>query len=557
MLALILFVYGFWLTFGAIRKSCGVKERVEKASHQSSLMDTHILEVTLDGLSEDETREKFFEFIPGFYQSDVVKDLQRRLPKMVKSKVHLILVDFFRRTLLSNTIPGLAKFRRLAICITAADDTDTPTGSKYNFAKIIHQYWHAMPQSVEFGGFLRSWDKWRNGRYAHWIIANIVAKKDERDDRWVALAMDYLGISEHVLHDYLTHGDSILLAILIHSIRHAIRSDFSSFRLLPPLSGFDVRSTLPGLQHEFCDLWNTLAQNSRDREDPSSSISILKATCHIYVALHQGTDTSSVLSQLSWYPLCNIPDHHLPDSTPIDHGSVGETFHLPAAISILLSSPVSEFYSGDSRLHPADESSLGDAPTQIIQSFHPSCPHSTPAPVDPVTTTSTQTIAHHSAISASVTHDSHSTQVVTGVRGSPQPALDYDVVSISVAPRTPTSPSVSLPDEALPTSLQSRFTSVTVVSESDQSPVVLEDHLPNPVATTSPPVYQGTPNLDSDIALDVTEPVATSDSQDANTPSPALTAHRPHSMTSDPGVTRELLAYRLGIEPSHNFDRPR
>ena len=143
---------------------------------------------------------------------------------------------------------------------------------------------------------------------------------------------------------------------------------------------------------------------------------------------------------------------------------------------------------------------------------------------------------------------------MTGVINSPQPDLDYDVASISVAPRTPVSPPVSLPDEALPTDLQSRSTYVTVVS--DQLPVLLEEHPSNSVATAPPAVHQGTPNLDSDIALDVTEPVATNYSQGANTP-PAMAGHSPHSIASDPGiVTREPLAY-LGIEPSHDFDRPR
>ena len=189
--AIIIFALGYFLMCSAFFKSSSIKKRAEKASRQSHEIDTHILNSTLDGLSEDDTREKFFESISGFYQSDVVRDLQQCLPKEVKSKIHLILIDFFCRTLLSNTVPGVANFRRLAICITAADDTDTSTGSEYNFAEIIYQYWHAMPQSVEFGEFLRSWDKWRNGRYAQWIISNIVAKKNERDDRWMALAMDY------------------------------------------------------------------------------------------------------------------------------------------------------------------------------------------------------------------------------------------------------------------------------------------------------------------------------------------------------------------------------
>jgi len=570
VVAITIFALGYFLVCSAFFKSSSIKKRAEKASRQSKEIDTLILNSTLDGLREDDTREKFFESISGFYRSDVVKDLQQCLPKEVKSKVQFILIDFFRRTLLSDTIPGLAKFRRLAICITAADDTDTSTGSEYNFAKIIYQYWHAIPQSVEFGEFLRSWDKWRNGRYAQWIIANIVAKKDEHDDRWMALAMDYLGISQHVLQDYLAHGDSIQLAILIHSIRHAMRSNFSPFRLLPPLSRFNVLNTLPRLQHEFCDLWNTLAQNPPDREDPSASISILKAIRHIYVALHQGTDAAPTCFSAStedvdgWlnhplsYPLCDIPDH-LPNSTPpIYHASVGEVTHRrPAATSIPPSLPVPETHSGGSTPHPADESSLRDRPARIIQSFHPAChvpPHSAPAPVDPLTTTSTQTTTHHSAISASVTHDSHSTPAVTGVGGSLQSNPDYDVVSISVPPRTPVPPSVSLPDEALPTDLQLQSTDLTVVS--DHLPVELEDHPPNLPSATSPAVHQGTPILDGEISLDVTELVATNYSQDTDTPSPALTTHFPHPITSDPGITREL-AYPPGIEPTHDFGRPR
>ena len=428
MLVVILLVnvLGAGLLFWAfVNSSKSSKKREEKASRQSPVIDTHILEVTIDGLSDDDTREKFIDSIPGFYQSDVV-DLQQCLTKEVKLKIHRILVDFFRRTLLSNSIPGLAKFRCLAISITATDYTDISTGSGYNFAEIIPQWWHEMPQSGKFGEFLRSWDKSRSGRYAQWIIANIVAKKDERDDRWMALTMEYLGISEQVLQDYLAHGDSILLAILIHSIHavnHAIRSNFTSFLLLPPLSGFDVRNTLPGLRHEFCRLWNTL-----DRRDSSSSMSILKATHYIYVTLHGGTDASPVPSQPSWYPLCNIPDH-LPDSTPpVLHTSVGETRHT--AISDPPSSSVSDFHSGDATPHPADRSSLGDVmPAQISQSFPP---RSAPAPVTQVTTTSTQTLTRQSSISAPVSHEPHSTPAVTGDRGSPPapPALDSDTVSL-------------------------------------------------------------------------------------------------------------------------------
>jgi len=324
-----------------------VEERVEEAiSRTSSKIDIHVLDLALNALGEDDAWEKFFESIPGFYKSDMVKDLRRCLPNNVRSRVHHALVEFFRRTLLSNSIPRSVKFRRLAICLSAADEIDTPSGSEYALQNSIHQKWRGMRQSVEFGEFLRSWDTGRDGRYIQWIISNIIANADERDDRWIALAVDHLGIPEHVFRDYLAHGDSVLLAIVINSIRHAIRTNFSSFCLLLPLSDIDIHSTLPGLQHDFCSLWNTLAKNAQDNRNPSP-ISILKAARHIYIALHRGTAAAPTafsasievvgddLDQPSSYPFCNISDH-LPGSTSLVHdASTGEAPHLPATTSTL------------------------------------------------------------------------------------------------------------------------------------------------------------------------------------------------------------------------------
>src|SRR6266851_5141540 len=232
---------------------------------------------------------------------------------------------------------------------------DLSAQSECTFQKIVYQDWDEMPHSVHFGEFLRSWDKRRNGRYTQWIIANILASVHELNDRWISLVVDHLGIPKHVLQDYLAHGDSFLLAILIHSTRHTIHSNFSTFRLLPPLSDFDVHNVLPGLQHDFCTLWNTVVQSTRDRgeSDPLPFICILKATRHIYVALHRGTDAAptafpayteavnNILNQPSLYPLCGIHGHRqdLTCLTPHFHDAVaGETSHPPATIPIVPSS---------------------------------------------------------------------------------------------------------------------------------------------------------------------------------------------------------------------------
>ena len=365
----ILYVLQRWWSSGKSTRNWifrDTEERVEEAiAKRSSELDTHVLEFALDALREDDAREKFLELVPGFYQSNAAKDLRQCLPKNVQSKIHHTLVDFLSRTLSSNSVVGLAKLRRLATCLAGADAIDISAEFESDVQITTYKNWNGMPRYTEFGEFLRSRDKGGEGRYTRWMLSNVIADVRERDGRWIALAVDHLGIPEHVLRDYLAHGDSVKLALVVHSIRHAIRFNFSSFCLLPPLSKFDAHNTLPGLQHEFCDLWNTLAQNARDREDPSSSISMLKATRHIYADLHPGTDAVStspststnnvnidhVLNQPSSYPLCNISDHRL-DSTiqmSIPSSSESEPIHAD------------ESYQGNSIPQPT-ESSPDDMP---------------------------------------------------------------------------------------------------------------------------------------------------------------------------------------------------
>ena len=388
------------------------EERVDEAiAGLSAELDTHVLGFTLDALSEDDAREKFLELIPGFYKSDAAKDLRQCLPKDVQSKMRHTLVGFLSRTLLSNSVIGLAKLRRLATCLAAADAIDTSAEFESDLQKPTYQNWNGMPRSVEFGELLRSWDKGGEGRYTQWILSNVIADVHERDDRWIALAVDHLGIPEHVLRDYVAHGDSVKLALVIHSIRHAIRLDCPHFCLLPPLSEFDVHNTVPGLQHEFCDLWNTLVQNSRDRKDPSSPISILKATRHIYVALHPGTDVAStppststdnvntnrVLNQPSSYPLCNISDHRpgstirVHDATVVENSESHARHATPESIPPLASSESESIHPAESRLGDSIPHPAGSSPDDLL-------PPNPTTPVEPP-------IAHRPSILASAILD--------------------------------------------------------------------------------------------------------------------------------------------------------
>jgi len=131
-------------------------------------------------------------------------------------------------------------------------------------------------RSVEIGHSLISWggniDQKR--LCAQGIIADIVTNIPQHDERWFSLTMHHLGISEHALRGYLDHGDSILLANLIHLthqlLRNVTRAHWEAFAMaryfLPQASSFHVQNTLPGLQRNFCDLWNKIVLQARANE---------------------------------------------------------------------------------------------------------------------------------------------------------------------------------------------------------------------------------------------------------------------------------------------------
>jgi hypothetical protein len=56
------------------------KAAEETASKWSSAIDAHILDWTASALGDDDSLEKFFEAIPGFFNSKLVNDAEKVLP---------------------------------------------------------------------------------------------------------------------------------------------------------------------------------------------------------------------------------------------------------------------------------------------------------------------------------------------------------------------------------------------------------------------------------------------------------------------------------------------
>ena len=83
---------------------------------------------------------------------------------------------------------------------------------------------------------------------------------------------------------------------MVDICRRAIRSDkFILLELLKAFTPVDARRSLPwlSLQHDFCTLWNELAQEAGKQGPDSKPVRmILRMIRHLYISLHQGTDAA-------------------------------------------------------------------------------------------------------------------------------------------------------------------------------------------------------------------------------------------------------------------------
>ncbi len=365
-----------WLLLFSRWKVQGIWWEIKEAiSEQSAEIDSRILRWTVDDLRGDDELEKVFETIPGFFKSDEVKVLRDR----AEITTHDAMGYFLRNTLSSNSVPKAIKITRLTTCLNATSGArPAPV-----FDPLIYVNWGGGLDSVDIGHSLRSWDKASKGRFTPYIrgvVAIIVASVSKRDKTWTTLARDHLGVQDDVFQDYLKHGDSVLLANLIHLMRHADRSEFFALGVVVSLSKFDPRNTLPELQRDFCALWNQVVQEAQDGGAYSCPVYLLREIRHHYVALHQAADASGgnfyfsgPLVDPSSYPLCNVSGHPSQPTQVVAAVSI-EPAHPPATtFSIPSSSSSPQSWPVPITTHFLDDPSLADQPpTQTIMSSQPS-----------------------------------------------------------------------------------------------------------------------------------------------------------------------------------------
>ena len=296
------------------------KAAEETASERSSEIDVQILDWTISALGDDDSLRSFFEAIPGFFNSKLV-DHRRRFPVQLVGKFSDALCRFLIRTWSSNLVDDSEKARRLDISIDAIGRI-RETHDPHILHNILYRLRGDVPLTVEMGRALVHWLTIR-GQEIPAAVHDRIGCTLEQNDSLVTLAARVYGLPER---DIALRGDDLSLAVLIRISRRYLRSDYYNWMVLGPLSKLDIRNTLPGLQHEFCTLWNDLVQKARNRGPRSTPVYILIPIRRLYIALHQGTDASptafsasthkynELLKLPSSYPFCNLAGHR-PDST--------------------------------------------------------------------------------------------------------------------------------------------------------------------------------------------------------------------------------------------------
>ena len=99
------------------RISGGLKKAVDKmVADRSSMLDIRIFDWTMRVLGEDDSVEKFFEAVPGFFSSKLVNHLESDFPEDVLNRFWSALDRFMDRTLSSDSVIESVKTRRVKIC---------------------------------------------------------------------------------------------------------------------------------------------------------------------------------------------------------------------------------------------------------------------------------------------------------------------------------------------------------------------------------------------------------------------------------------------------------
>jgi hypothetical protein len=320
--------------------SLGLKRITEETAREPSVgIDGRLLTWIFDSLDEDLELERFFSSIPGLCSSTVVTDPLGTFVVPNEHKLVWALIGLMDRTLASQLVPNTIKQRRSTICVKAMDAASLPLNDAI-LDRVFSEEWDGVLSSVELGLFLRRKVDYNDpgaASYSQCAISIIISREQEHNSRWFELATGHLGVSGSVLRNYLEYGDSVLLFNCIYITRYIIdiyskerwrHSDGSRSKTLESVTKFNIRGTLPGLQHDFCRLWNDTVRTAQKSPAHHIQLICILALKHIrnaYISLHGETNATPkafsahtdiddpILDKPLSYPLCDVESHcHMP-----------------------------------------------------------------------------------------------------------------------------------------------------------------------------------------------------------------------------------------------------
>ena len=305
----------------------------EAAALKSSEIDTRALMWTFDSLNEDHELDRFFSGMPGFHNSRVLKQPLHDLGDQQKLRLLEAVIRLLDRTFSSNLLSDQVKRRRGDICVNAIELVDTPNAFPKLVRRLVTEDGYGPVQSTEILDFVRRWGNRKldhngqNSALVEAIFSIVVARVQRHDDSWFILTSEKLGVPVTVLQEYATHGDNLLLAILIYITRlqfaHIRNTSWPSGKISKVLcaaSKFNVHDTSPDLQHEFCALWNEIVREAHIGSSAVLEENTLRPIRSLFIALHQGTNSAPTRlsatgddDRILWvdnaYPVCNVSGH--------------------------------------------------------------------------------------------------------------------------------------------------------------------------------------------------------------------------------------------------------
>ncbi len=264
---------------------------------------------TFESLDEDGELQQFFEGLPGLCKSKAIENALGDFINPNSRRLSDEMIGLMDRTMKSNLISESLKQHRITICTKVICDTGL-IGVWTFLSRVVLGGWDGFLRCIEFGTFSQGLTNSSNRvtafcaqcAVAAVIHANANVREREERESWFQLVTDQLNTTpKPLLHHYPLHGDSILLPNLTFIIRRIVQTYSGSMthqqndlrratsKTLKLVCKFDIKDTLPELQHEFCDLWNLLAEKAEKDDRPRIRCitkMILEHTRKLYDALH-------------------------------------------------------------------------------------------------------------------------------------------------------------------------------------------------------------------------------------------------------------------------------